>query len=213
MNNLNYDPITRFFEDTRNSHDVSIEPYDFSTLYLLIRDIETCFGFNSSTKERFRCSNCNAELEIQAQWPAVMGILAGIDLLGKFYAGNDEVGGVGIRFKNFVKEFFELNDETRDSSILYELRNSMLHSFGLYSNRYHFTLIANIGSPFIRVLDNQNMIQVIINVFELYKKFINALNKYYEELKKSDELKINFNNMFTKYGIIRQGPIENIVRL
>lgn len=210
MNGLDFDPIERFFEDTKINHDVLIEPYDFSILYLLIRDIKTCFGIDPSTNSPFRCINCKEATKIQSQWPAVMGILAGIDLLGKFYAGSDESGYVGRRFKDFIREFFELNNEDEESSILYELRNSMLHSFGLYSDRYRLTLIANMNSPFIEVLENPNKKRAIINVNELYEKFLIAVNKYHEKLIKSEELKRRFNNMFVNYGICRQGSINSI---
>ncbi len=209
MNNLNYDPIEVFFEDTKNNPDLLTKPRDFSILYLLIRDIETCFGLDPSTELLFRCTNCDKEIKNSAQWPALMGILAGIDLLGKFYAGTDR-GSVGARFKNFIKEFFELNDKDEESSVLYELRNSMLHSFGLYSKKYNLELRADINSPFIKVTGNQIKKIATINVLELFVRFLAAKEKYHKKLIKSDELKRKFNKMFIKYGLSRHYPINNI---
>ncbi len=60
-----------------------------------------------------------------------MGICAGIDLLGKFFVGNDDKGGVGKRFRNFLITYFSVPQN--DAETLYQLRNSLLHSFGLYS--------------------------------------------------------------------------------
>ena len=206
MTDLNYNPIDRFFEETRISHDTSKGYYDFSTLYLLVRDIKTCFGIDPATDLPFYCSKCNEIVKNRAQWPAVMGILAGIDLLGKFYFGNDR-NGVGDRFKGFVKCFFYLNDKDKGSLILYELRNSMLHSFGLYSKRYYITLVANENLPFINIIGSQPKKRAVINVIKLYKQFLNAIKEYYKELVKSSELKANFNKMFIKYGINKQGPL------
>jgi hypothetical protein len=38
-------------------------------------------------------------------WPSAMAILAGVDSLGKFYAGNDATGRVGDRFRGFLEAF------------------------------------------------------------------------------------------------------------
>ncbi len=84
----------------------------FSQLYLLRRDISACF--------------CASIL-----WPGVMAICAGIDLLGKFLAGNDDGKKVGERFETFLKIYFKISSD--DAKIIYQLRNSLLHSFGLYS--------------------------------------------------------------------------------
>ena len=113
-----------FFCDPRTAPN---GPDIVSQLYLLRRDIDTCFGLNPTTGER---------LNYQALWPGVMGILAGIDLLGKFFAGNDASGGKGLgtvanRFTHFLKCSLGLSDQ--DANTLYQLRNSLLHSFGLYS--------------------------------------------------------------------------------
>lgn len=106
-----------FFEDPKTP---KIKPDDFSVLYLLRRDISQCMGINPNTG----CKTDN-----QAIWPGVMAILSGIDLLGKFYAGSD-VGQVGIRFKSYVEKYF--NDiKEEDKETIYQLRNALLHSFGL----------------------------------------------------------------------------------
>jgi hypothetical protein len=78
--------IDRFFRDPR---DKPKPPDDFSHLYLLRRDIDTCFGFNPDNGNPINGidSVTRASVYCQALWPGVMGILAGIDLLGKFLAG------------------------------------------------------------------------------------------------------------------------------
>jgi hypothetical protein len=49
--------------------------------------------------------NTGASIQYQAVWPSAMAILAGVDLLGKFYAGNDATGRVGDRFRGFLEAF------------------------------------------------------------------------------------------------------------
>jgi hypothetical protein len=97
-------------------------PGNFSQLYLLRRDIRTCFGINP---------NNGQHLTTQALWPGVMAICAGIDLLGKFLEGNDKIGEVKKRFKKFLTTYFGISQS--EAETIYQLRNSLLHSFGLYS--------------------------------------------------------------------------------
>jgi len=44
--------IIKFFEDTTITHDAAKDIYEFSILYLLVRDIQTCLNItcNSDTK-------------------------------------------------------------------------------------------------------------------------------------------------------------------
>jgi hypothetical protein len=82
-----------------------------------------------------------------------MAVLAGIDLLAKFCEGSDNSGGkdkhgVGKRFKKFARKYMRLTKE--EANLIYQLRNSLLHSFGLYTEekdkkwrvkaRYYFQL-------------------------------------------------------------------------
>jgi hypothetical protein len=49
--------------------------------------------------------NTGASIQYQAVWPGAMAIFAGVDLLGKFYAGNDATDRVGDRFRGFLEAF------------------------------------------------------------------------------------------------------------
>ncbi|MBU2858045.1 hypothetical protein HF289_14660 [Acidithiobacillus ferrooxidans] len=73
------DDATLFFEDPKTNKQI---PNEFSVLYLLRRDVYQCMGIDSTTRNK---------TGIKIIWPGVMAILAGIDLLGKFYSGNDEI--------------------------------------------------------------------------------------------------------------------------
>jgi hypothetical protein len=68
-----------FFMSPRTRRSV---PNEFSVLYLLRRDIGTCMGVDADTGQ---------PVAHQALWPGAMAMLAGIDLLAKFYAGKDKV--------------------------------------------------------------------------------------------------------------------------
>jgi len=139
-----------------------------------------------------------------------MATLAGIDLLGKFRAGCDSQGNVGKRFLDFIQEYFNVNQKEAD--IIYELRNSLLHSFGLHSRKYKFILLESKYKKFIETITIKSAPGMLakINVWKLYKKFIKAISKYYNALKKHKLLRENFNDMYTYYGISRHGPLKKI---
>jgi len=196
LNKKVFEDIDFFFrqpEDKPNIPDV------FSQLYLLRRDISTCFGIDPTSKEK---------ISTQAIWPGVMAICTGIDLLGKFYAGNDIIRKVGERFKNFLNIYFHLSEN--DSIIIYNLRNSLIHSFGLYSEfknnngdiiTYRYSLIQGINT-FIRKIDNEKFL-IDVNIF--YNMFENAVNEYESQLRRNKILQKNFTHMFPKHSGIRIG--------
>jgi hypothetical protein len=191
--------ITIFFQDPR---DFASQQGIKSTLYLLRRDTCQCFGFDPNSYKK---------IEFQALWPAVMGVMAGIDLLAKFMCG-DEIG-VGVRLRNYVIKYIDENI----SEELYQLRNSLMHSFGLYSenrkNIYHFVLGNSLKCILKeKIINHEKIIDGIliqkkesvyfIDIFELWEKFEESIKDFHFELNSSIELKNTFNKMFHKYGLI-----------
>ena len=181
-----------FFEDPST---VRRPPNDFGILYLLRRDIFQCMGIDPDTKRK------NNDGII---WPGAMAILAGIDLLGKFYAGSDQTGKVGARFKKFVDQYFDGILPT-DKDVIYQLRNSLLHSFGLYSATssqvYRFKLVQN----FHTFISHTPPDEYLIDVCELHKQFENSVEQYRTAVNHDLNLQDNFKKMFPNYGRTRIG--------
>lgn len=205
--------VFKFFKDTAKTHSTKKNIYGFSRLYLLIRDIKECLGINPNSHkidEKIACE-CGKERGPVAQWPAIMTILAGVDLLGKFRAGCDDRNKIGKRFKDFIEEYFGISRD--DSKVIYELRNCLMHSFGLYSEKYKFLLISNSKDKLItyKTLKNKAYKLTIINVEKLYIIFLKAVDKYYSHLKIDRVLRENFNEMFDNYGISYQGSFKKII--
>ena len=113
-----------FFEDPVNY----VEASESSILHLLRRDIYRCMGYTIQNEKWVK----NVEPII---WPGSMAVLTGIDLLGKFYAGNDNDKEVGSRFKAYCEKYI---CSPGDAKVIYKLRNSLVHSFGLSSATYLF---------------------------------------------------------------------------
>ena len=180
-----------FFEDPGNDPNLPRENR-YGILYLLRRDIYNCFGWDPTEE----CKICHKTL-----WPGAMAILAGIDLLAKFYKGNDKHRRVGRRYRGFVSKYFEL-DLKEDKETIYQLRNSLIHSFGLYSEtgekKYRFVLTEG-GDTFVQ-MDSDGRYQVDLIV--LHWKFEEAIGKYIADLNNYKCLQKKFIKMFPNYGAI-----------
>ena len=170
-------------------------PGTFGILYLLRRDILQCLGFDPNTGTR------NKEPVL---WPGGMAILAGIDLIAKFYKGDDTIGQVGQRFKDFITKYLQ-PISTGDEETIYQLRNSLLHSFGLYSQTqnqtYHFILTASKSLLAQQTASGKFQIDLLT----LYEQFEKAIDKYADDLNETPDLQSKFTLMFQNYGAIPIG--------
>jgi hypothetical protein len=150
-------------------------PGENSSLALLRNDMDRCFTSG-------------------ILYPGVVGIMTGIDLLAKFYKGEDSINGVGKRFDNFLKDYFYLKDK-EERKYVYQLRNAMLHSCGLFSidNKniiYRFTLRQN--GKFMLYSKEDSVARVSINIWELRERFNQAIYFYKKDLIERKEVLDNF---------------------
>jgi hypothetical protein len=158
-------------------------PGDFSTLYLLRRDAKSC-------------------LEHGIQWPGAMCVMAGIDLLGKFLDGSDSVARSGERFRTFAGKYLHLS--ASDPEALYQLRNALLHSFGLFSatktRNYQFQLRAE-GNR-VPIVEHLAKGIVKIDLLSLHHVFEAAVSEYQNDLRGQTKLQKSFDGMFPRFGKI-----------
>ncbi len=195
------DNINLFFKSPTEEDVIPSEehflPRRYGVLYLLRRDIRRSLDI---------VPNRNALKTVPDGLTGAMGILAGIDLLGKFYCG-DDTGKVTQRFKDFLHAYFHLSS-TDDEETIYQFRNALLHSFGLYSKKrngkeYHFNVTNVVGVKNIRPLvthDGHGVYLIDVNV--LYNKFENAIEEYSKELANNGDLQKYFSQIFTNYGFV-----------
>lgn len=189
-----------FFEDPYSKRNT---PGKYGILHLLRMDILRCIGINPLDKFNL--------LPVDILWPGTMAILAGIDLLGKFYCGNDSFNGnipeeqVGGRFKIFVDKYFT-GVSPGDKEILYQLRNSLLHSFGLYSKnnagkKFKFILGQEMG--YLVTNKPQDYYEIDIKILQANFEFsISAYSDDLENGANKNVLQTNFTRMFPFYGVI-----------
>ena len=157
-------------------------PGNFGILYLLRRDIRRC-------------------MDNKILWPGAMSILAGVDLLGKFRAG-DESAGVGTRFKGFISAYFHVSPS--DGDAIYELRNALLHSFGLISKTkkgpiYRFQLDFGTNTTLVSLSHTGSY---LVDILSLQTHFENAVEEYRQDVLASPDLQTKFAAMYPDYGAI-----------
>jgi len=162
-------------------------PATYGVLYLLRRDIRRCLEENTPP----------------ISYPGMMATLAGVDLLAKFYLGDDSRRNVGERFRMFLREYFCLECST-DAETIYQFRNSLLHSFGLCSRisetkAYYFHL-EEVRQPFVRQLPDTDVYH--IGVFALNDQFGQAVERYRSALDSDTKLQRNFLRMYQTYGYV-----------
>lgn len=188
------DLIDSFFMDPSTP---PVFPSTFSQLYLLRRDISICFGMDPSSGQ---------EVSSRVLFPGVMAICAGIDLIGKFLAGDDTVNQVGPRFKKFLTTYFQLDD--CEAETIYQLRNSLLHSFGLYSRtrdrQYKFVLGRKLNSSL--TVSDSGIYTVDIDAFR--SSFDQAIAQYEADVRADPRLQANFDTMCKEHrGIHIEGTV------
>jgi hypothetical protein len=162
-----------------------------STLTALRGDVDFCMGIDRSK------GKTSLPAQRTALWSGAIAIMAGIDLLAKFYAGCDDTGKVGERFKTFVEKFFGL--ATEDANILYRLRNSLVHSYGLSFevDGSHIDLASDLNQG---LLVSSNTNRKVVDLLALYHQFEKAISEYFDTIKSDATLQTHFARIFATYG-------------
>jgi hypothetical protein len=171
----------------------------FSSLFLLRREVQDCLIGKVVDED---CVIREAMRGEHRLFATLMVVSAGVDLLAKFHAGSDDVGGVGARIRTFAARymFAAAKNPGRSAEILYHgLRNPLLHSFTLHDRTLQIGLMNQ--RPDFDILENpQKPGQVLISVEGVYLAFVRGLNAYRVELLTSTELRSKFQAMYEKYG-------------
>jgi hypothetical protein len=172
---------------------------EFSTLYLLRRDIRLCLGQKPED---------GSATDYKVIWPGTMATLAGVDLLGKFLAGQDTIGEVGKRFRAFITRYFGLS--AGDEEVVYQLRNGLLHSFGLYSTShgkpYKFLVLDDGTKPVVDLHAKSG--RHIIDLRSLYRIFEGSIAQYRKDVASIPDIETRFHAMYQRYGRRWVGPLD-----
>ncbi len=184
-----------------------------STLHLLRREAQDCLIGNVIEEDLVVAE---ANKEHHRLFATTMVLMAGIDLLAKFFAGSDRQGKVGERVKAFSKRYVFENLPSADefAEVLYVgCRNPMLHSFTLHNKEYRITLTTGFTHGVVRRVREQPDL-FVISIEGLFLAFVQACRSYEAALRASRDLQAKFTAMFPAYGSIgvQQFVVEPVVR-
>lgn len=170
-----------------------------SSLFMLRREAQDCLIGKVIDEDAVIDEAMRGEHRLFA---TLMVVMAGVDLLAKFYAGSDDIGGVGARIKGFAARYMFPNaaDPARSAEILYQgIRNPLLHSFTLYDRKLEIWLVNR--QPQFDIFENpEKPGHVLISIEGVYLAFVRGLKAYHAELVNSADLLGKFESMYEKYG-------------
>lgn len=166
-----------------------------SILYLLRREAQDTLIGRVCPENRVTRNNVRHRL-----FATALVLMSGVDLLGKFAAGSDKEGEVRQRFTTFAQTYMSMSPE--EAAALYKVRNSLMHSFGLYDpkekERVAIALLrrrAHIGeAPVIH--DGQYW---ILKIEAFYERFIDGVVRFNADVVNGTKLQ-EFQAMFPRYG-------------
>ncbi len=176
-----------------------------SPLHLLRREAQLCLLGDVVPEE-----SVGSDQRRNRLFATCMVIMAGIDLLAKFHAGDDADGKSRKRFETFLSEYVSSGPATATMSfaevIYLGFRNPVVHSFSLYSKKVTVSLAQGLGRgavvrPVGRGPDEPE--QFVISLEDLFLAFLHAVREYQSDLKTRDDLQGNFARMFPLYGSLR----------
>lgn len=99
-----------------------------STLYLLRREMMDCMGHNPNEQSEQVADEQGTQHRVFA---SLSLMFTTFDLLAKFMFGDG--GGVGSRFRDFLRSPDGGGLDSPTAAVLWRVRNSMVHAFGLPS--------------------------------------------------------------------------------
>jgi hypothetical protein len=172
-----------------------------STLHLLRREMQDCLIGTVVPENEFAAYPG----ERHRLFATLMVIMSGIDLLAKFYAGNDKSGCVGDRFKAFAMTFLfsEARSPEQCADVLYHCRNTVMHSFNVREKRkqYKVNIVDKASTEVVWPVPGQPN-RFVISVEGLAQAFIKAIESYESAVRADSQLQLKFTNMFFDYGDI-----------
>lgn len=175
---------------------------EVSVLYLSRREVqETLADIKSIVSESELLKYDRRRL-----FASSMLMLAGIDLLAKFADGSDSTGpgDIGCRFRAFVEKYMKLPAD--QAKVLWRVRNSLPHSFGLYDRDKGKKIALTGGKAGIptepSAIVTQLPTEYQVSVEYLYLGYVQAIQGYNSAIPGTAKLEGNFARLFGHYGVL-----------
>jgi hypothetical protein len=205
--------IEFFFADPSTSRSTHPRGDQFSVLYLLRRELLETQGYDPNVRD---AEDTAWKAGAQHRLFASLSLMfTGIDLIAKFEQG-DKSGGVAARFQGFLKSSEGGGLDDHAAELLYAVRCSLLHAFGVpdddalaklgmkqiaIAQRRMASTTLGVGSVSVRT--NGEVAEVYID--GMYRVLLDAVDNYRNSLfgRSSQPARNQFDQMFAKYGTIR----------
>lgn len=214
MNQLTVDDKIRFFFEEPH---IGLEQHKqdgiTSVLYLLRRELVETAGFNPDTDKESEVAKKGIKNRLFA---SLILMFSAVDLLAKFMLGDK--GGPGERFKAFLKSSDGGQMLAQNADLLYAIRNSLVHAFGLPDedglaklglkgvSLGQRKLTENPEWPGLISVESDGDIAVVY-IDGVFRILLNCISRYLETLygSASGPVRVKFEAAFDKYGKIRIG--------
>ncbi len=198
---MNLDETIEFFFTDPT---VAVQGDKKSVLYLLRQEAQDSFIGRVMPEDEVVAFSRKEKHRIFA---TALVLFAGIDLLSKYYAGDNGKGGVGQRIGDFTERYFFRGHGTPQvyADVFYVgCRNPLVHSFNLHNAKFGLSLLSNpdmAKSCLWHVKRSANQYAFIIE--GLFNDFVKACRAYRADLQTdAAALRANFEKMFGLHGTI-----------
>lgn len=200
--------IAFFFTDpSAVGHDAHQPTGKVSTLYLVRQESQDCFV--GRTLARADLALKLPRRRYRRLFATSMVLFAGLDLLAKFYEGDDDRRRIGHRFHTFVRDEMKLT--VAEATALWSVRNTIMHSFGLWDTNANQRVAVASSCRAPRRVDfapvQSGGQRWMLCIEHLYRAFCSALDTYRTDLDANeDALLSKFAKMFPTYGWMEIRP-------
>lgn len=183
----------------------------FSVLYLLRRELVETAGYDPNTDDEARVDADGIKHRL---FVSLIAMFTAFDLLAKFQLGDQ--GGLGRRFTDFLVSPAGGGMQQADADLLYAVRNSVTHAFGvpdadslaklgLKGVELHQRVETREGLVVVQRKTWSKPPQTFAEVYidGVFRALMASIENYRESLSVSVEARAQFESMFDKYGTIR----------
>ena len=174
-----------------------------SLLYLLRREAQETF-FGHIRPE----STLHQQTGRHRGFATLLVLMAGIDLMGKFASGQDDLRSANSRFQQFAACYMGMT--ANQAEALYKVRCCLMHSFGLYdpvkNDRIAIAVQRRWREPGENPVEHDEPSGYwILKIESTYQAFLDGVALYEAEVR-SGRKAAHFAAIFPKYGWTHYGP-------